>query len=238
VNLAVAVLLAVMTWGIYMALEPFVRRFWPNSLISWTRLLSGHLRDPRVGRDVLLGCVAGTLMALITFGHNLLPLLVGQHAYPPGLPALSYLNGPIGALTTANRLFVASIFTGMANIFAVVLLRVLVRRQWLVAILVVLILSTSNIANALSGHPAWLDVFSSLTVTLLMGIVVLRFGVLSTLVAFVFLFSLQSAPLTADVGKWFFGTSTVIVLVLSGIAVAAFTWARAGEPLFGRPLLD
>jgi hypothetical protein len=238
VNLAVAVLLAVMAWGIYMALEPFVRRFWPNGLISWTRLLSGHFRDPRVGRDVLLGCVAGTLMALITWGHNLLPLLVGQHAYPPGLPALSFLNGAIGAATTANRLFVAGIFTGMANIFAVVLLRVLLRRTWLVITFAVLIFSSSTIVNALVGHPAWLDVISSLTVTALMGIVVLRFGVLSTLVAFVFLFSLQSAPLTADVGKWFFGTSAAIVLLLGAIAVAAFTWARAGEPLFGRPLLD
>jgi hypothetical protein len=94
------------------------------------------------------------------------------------------------------------------------------------------------VVSAFGPNPAWWDVASQLTVTGLMGIVVLRFGVLSTVVAFVFLFILQTAPLTADVGKWYFGTSAAIVLLLGAIAVAAFTWARAGEPLFGRPLLD
>jgi hypothetical protein len=238
VNLAVSILLAVMTWGMYIALEPFVRRFWPNSLISWTRLLSGHVRDPRVGRDVLLGCVAGTVMGLITWGHNLLPLLAGNPAYPPGLPTLNFLNGMIGALTTIDRLLVTSIFVGMANIFVVVVLRALVRRTWIVIPVAMMLFSVGTVVSAFGPNPAWLDVASQLTVTGLMGFVVLRLGVLSTLVSFVFLFILQTAPLTADVGKWYFGTSAAIVLLLGAIAVAAFTWARAGEPLFGRPLLD
>ncbi len=31
---------------LYLALEPYVRRLWPDALISWTRLLGGRLRDP------------------------------------------------------------------------------------------------------------------------------------------------------------------------------------------------
>jgi hypothetical protein len=57
-------------------------------------------------------------------------------------------------------------------------------------------------------------------------------------VAFFYLYILQGAPLTADPNKWFFGTSAAIVVLLGAVAVCAFTWARAGGPLFGRPLLD
>jgi len=98
--------------------------------------------------------------------------------------------------------------------------------------------SISSIIAIFGSNPAWLDIASQLIVTGLLGYVVVRFGVLSTLVAFLFLFILQAAPLTADVTKWFFGTSTAIVALLGTLAVCAFSWARTGEPLFGRPLLD
>ena len=44
-------------WVLYIALEPYVRRRWPATLVSWSRLLAGGFRDPLVGRDVLAGCL-------------------------------------------------------------------------------------------------------------------------------------------------------------------------------------
>ena len=49
--------IAFRVWLYYVALEPFVRRLWPDVLISWSRLLSGRLQDPLVGRDLLIGCL-------------------------------------------------------------------------------------------------------------------------------------------------------------------------------------
>ena len=43
-----------MTFVVYLALEPYVRRTWPVILITWSRLVSGQLRDPLVGRDLLV----------------------------------------------------------------------------------------------------------------------------------------------------------------------------------------
>src|SRR5262249_5119433 len=54
-----AIALGVALWIVYAALEPYARRFWPEMLLGWSRLLSGRIRDPRVGRDVLLGVVFG-----------------------------------------------------------------------------------------------------------------------------------------------------------------------------------
>ena len=56
---------AALFWAIYLALEPFVRRYWPQTLVSWTTLLSGRVRDPIVGRDVLLGTALGVVIALL-----------------------------------------------------------------------------------------------------------------------------------------------------------------------------
>ena len=48
-------------WVLYLAIEPYVRRYWPQAIISWTRVLAGRWRDPLVGRDVLYGAVLGIL---------------------------------------------------------------------------------------------------------------------------------------------------------------------------------
>ena len=44
---------SVAAWICYMALEPYVRRYWPRTMISWSRLVKGHCRDPLLGRDLL-----------------------------------------------------------------------------------------------------------------------------------------------------------------------------------------
>ena len=50
-----ALLWAGFSWLIYMSVEPYVRRWWPTTLVGWTRLISGRGRDPLVGREVLVG---------------------------------------------------------------------------------------------------------------------------------------------------------------------------------------
>ena len=48
-----------LVWTLYMALEPYVRRRWPQSMITWSRLLGGGFRDPLVGGHVLAGIALG-----------------------------------------------------------------------------------------------------------------------------------------------------------------------------------
>ena len=43
----------------YLALEPYIRRTWPELLVSWARILSGEFTDPIVGRDLFLGILLG-----------------------------------------------------------------------------------------------------------------------------------------------------------------------------------
>ncbi len=48
-----------MVWITYVAIEPIVRRRWPDLLFSWSRVLAGRFRDPLVGRDALAGILGG-----------------------------------------------------------------------------------------------------------------------------------------------------------------------------------
>ena len=62
-----ALLLAVAFGALYLGVEPHVRRHWPDSLISWSRLQAGRFRDPLVCSHVLAGIGAG-LAAEAVFG--------------------------------------------------------------------------------------------------------------------------------------------------------------------------
>ena len=57
--LGMALFVAVVCWIGYMAVEPYARRVWPNVLVSWQRLLNGGIRDPLMGRHLLLGILVG-----------------------------------------------------------------------------------------------------------------------------------------------------------------------------------
>jgi len=65
-RLATGLWVGAVTWVLYMAIEPIARKLYPESLISWTRLLGGSFRDPLVGRDLLLGMLCGGSLYLLT----------------------------------------------------------------------------------------------------------------------------------------------------------------------------
>ena len=74
--LAFGALTGGMMWIYYLAIEPYARRFWPDALLGWTRLLSGHIRDPRVGRELLIGLACGAVGVLID-QSKLVPMALG-----------------------------------------------------------------------------------------------------------------------------------------------------------------
>ena len=51
----------------YLAIEPLVRRRWPAVMVAWARLIAGRWRDPLVGRELLVGCAAGAMLALVPY---------------------------------------------------------------------------------------------------------------------------------------------------------------------------
>jgi len=90
-----ALCIAGTTWLFYLAVEPWVRRKWPQTIISWSRLLSGQVRDPLVGRDILFGVILGVVWVLVIQIRYIQMMRMGAS---PGLYSTEYLIGGRQAL--------------------------------------------------------------------------------------------------------------------------------------------
>ena len=129
---------------LYLALEPYVRRRDPHTLISWSRLLSGQWRDPLVGRDLLIGAVYGVLLTVFEGSDNfLLPLFHKLSPMPAGLQPSSLLGvrPALGALLFYILFFV---LYSLLIFFLIFLLRLALRRDWIAALVVILLGAATN----------------------------------------------------------------------------------------------
>ena len=202
-----------LVWVLYMAVEPYVRRHWPASIISWSRLVSGCWRDPLVGRDLLLGIVLGIAWELI-FGLQYLVLL--RAGYPPQMGDPALLLGPwetIGSWLTG----VLNVVAGLAFFAVLFLLRAALRNTWrAVAALVAILTAMTFLASR--GHP-----FIAITMAILWAtaaIALVRLGLIATIVGFMVGQAFQSLPYTLNFSAWY--ASHVFSVVLSFVALAAW----------------
>ncbi len=229
-GVAMALWSACFPWCLYVAVEPFVRRTWPETLISWTRLLGGRFRDPLVGRDALLGCTFAVALTLCHQLHYLAPTWFG-------LPPPSPLSGALGAIV-GPRPFVArflmnvpeAIYLPMIFLLVLLLLRVVVRNRWaavtvffgLVVALYPLPVTTANVAIDLVARA----VFGAILIGLL-----LRRGVFVLMVQMFFTTMLLQLPLTFDTSQWYAWTAITAMAGVTATAAYGFWASLAGRPL-------
>ena len=226
------------SWVLYLALEPYVRKFWPTTLISWSRLLAGSFRDPLVGRDILIGVLAAAGVVLLgRIDFHVRPLL-GYPVMPPVVPRLVTLEGTRETLSMIGQMFFSSAFNSLWILFALVAINLLVRRLWITAVIMVAFLVMTDADGIAQAPPLWLGLtFGVISVSAIV-FVLLRFGLLSMFTFFVINFLLISTAPTLDTSKWFFAPSLAVVLLVVAVAGYGYYASRGGEPLFGRRILD
>lgn len=140
-------LVALAIWLCYVAAEPYVRRYWPDALISWSRFCSGKIRDPLVASHILIGVLVGEAWGVLVWPSISEFVKYGGVAGIAGNGLLT-INGP-GALVGDWMLRTQQgLAFGMLLMVMVVLLRLAVRKLWLADLLagtvVVLILAGAN----------------------------------------------------------------------------------------------
>jgi len=219
-------------WMLYLALEPYVRRHWPQAIISWSRLVTGRLRDPLVGRDVLWGVLLGVVWSVVvSVGF----LTLKREGATPQLPNTTLLLGgrQVAGIWLLN--VVQAILGTLELFFVLFLLRVLLRNKWLATACFVALFTT---LNALQGDhpqimaPVWLVVFS------IAAFAVTRFGLVSLAVASFTANVLLNLPYTLDPSVWY--ASSVFTVLLSFVALAGwgFYTSLAGQQLWKEGLLE
>jgi len=233
VKLGTAVLYGAYIALAYLALEPYVRRHWPDALISWTRLVGGRIGDPLVGRDVLLGGAAGVLVTLIWQLRNIVPAWFGEPPPRPIIGELAALRGGAGAI--GQFVGPGFLIPPMLGILGLALLVIVLRKRW-VALTVLAAVIIGIGAFASMGGSGGADGPSIITFICLAAMVILllalfvRSGLLALIATFFFFSKMRRFPLALDSSAWYSGTSTLALLALAAIAIYAFRIAIRGYP--------
>jgi serine/threonine-protein kinase len=227
-----ALFTAAIAWVIYVALEPYTRRLWPQVLISWTRLLSGRLGDPLVGRDILIGYLAGGVLAVLVVLSSMTPSWIGGPPQQPQTLALTHhtLDGARHGLGMFFDVQTSATFVPLALMFLIVLLRFLLRNRWLAAGGTWLVMTLIGALSAGGGNPFdWL--FSALAFGLVIAIL-LRGGLLATILSHFFSNILLGLPLTLDFTAWYAPWALGVLVLASVLPLYGFYVSMAGKPLF------
>ncbi len=220
-------------WTLYLALEPFVRRYWPQAMISWTTLLSGRLRDAIVGRDVLIGLALGIGVTLT--GH-LVEFFRLQQGSAPQLNALDLLSGGRATLGVLFATLPYSVRNALFFFFLLFVFRVLFRNQWIGA---AAWLGLFEILAALGNRGHVLLALGAVTIIFgLFALVVLRWGLLSLTVGIFVQLLLYNLPASYHPEAWYFGDVVFLIAVLGGITIWAFYTSLGGQRLWKASLFE
>ena len=224
---------------VYLAIEPYFRRIWPRWLVSWVRFFEGRLRDPLVGRDVLVGLIYGMLIALLSDLYYLVPrwLRLDSPVYGTlgeymAVASLAGLRHEIAQIVGIPGRQIGFVFVG---VMMLLLLRIVLRRNWLAYVGWIVL-------GVLMFHPGsgsvYLDVTFFLTLMLVGVFVLVRFGLLVMLVGSVIATVLQSATITPDLSAWYSADMLVMLAVVAVIAIYAVRTSLGGNSLFRPGMLD
>jgi Protein kinase domain len=213
VMMAAAAILAIN----YLALEPVMRRRCPHRLTSLARVLDGRWRDPLVGRDVLIGLALGIVSMADTAAW---PFCLTEDG-PIVLDSPSFTK-PAWNLVRATATAIG-VTWAVTSVFLV--LSLIVRRDWIAAILLAALLAFVAALPA-TADSAWTIPGGLLRVAVAV-VLLLRVGVLAVIAWAFVAFATQLVPLTLDLPVWYSGASLAKMFAVGGLAVYG-AWASLG----------
>jgi hypothetical protein len=216
---------------LYVALEPFVRRREPQTLISWTRLLAGNLRDPLVGRDLLIGAVYGVLIFVVEASDNFLLPLFGKLPPIPGGVSTESLLGLRHALAQVLLYVLGQTVASLGIFFMLFILQRILRSAWIAAI-VVAAAGTLLSLGGNSGEYPWISAVFLVVLYLSFLLVLKRFGLLALVVGLVVQQILLIFPATIHLSRWYAAPSLMGMTAIAVLTIYGFRTALAGRPVF------
>ena len=188
-----------------------------------------------MGGQVLIGLAVGFAYYLLL---GVLATILSERVAlqtPVGLFRLS--NVPdirhlAGSYVSALQL---SVQIPLILFFVFFLLRVLLRRDWMVSLVVILLIGGLVLAS--SPDPLIAVLFSTTIIALVLFILI-RFGILPLVAMFYVVALTNGIPITSDLSAWYAGGTVLSTVMILALAAYAFHIARAGRPLFKEGFLE
>jgi predicted Ser/Thr protein kinase len=236
--IAAGLLLGGIMWMLYLAIEPWIRRSWPQAIISWSRLISGQVRDAVVGRDILFGVAFGVLWIVI-FEVSFIPL-ARMGASPP-LSSTAYLLGGRHAVGRILWQVPFSILGTLQFFFVLLGLKVLVdflfrllhlkfaRTEWIAAVLFVALFF--GLRSLQSTHPS-AELPALFLIYAILALIVIRFGLVPLAVGAFTVDMFLNVPFTADFSEWYAPSTALALLTVVALAGWGFYHSLGGEPVW------
>jgi serine/threonine-protein kinase len=236
VCLAEVVFNAAITALVYLAIEPWVRRYWPQTMITWSRLIAGRWRDPVVARDILVGTAWGLVSTLSFRVPALITFWLGGPPAPPtmifspfGFGLEKLLSGRLVAADAVAHLL-QGYAAAMQTFFVLFLLRMALRKPWLAAV------ASFLFFVALYG-PAFDARFGVAygTIAIVVALrlfVAMRFGVVATISFTVMGMLTDGFLLTTNLREWYGLSSLVGIVIVGAVSAWAFRTSLAGRSVF------
>jgi len=231
IAVSTALFVSGVTWMLYLAVEPWVRRHWPTTMISWSRLVAGQARDPLVGRDLLFGVMLGVVWILV-FQIRYIPMM--RLGAAPGLGSTDALMGGRTALGAWLYQWPQSIQTTLAFFFLLFGLKVLLRKEWIAAIVLVAIFALPR--GFSNPYPA-VEVPAQIVVYSIAVLIVLRFGFIPLACAVFTINLMANVPFSSDLSAWYMPASILALLSVVALAAWGFYHSLGGEPIW-RPEIE
>jgi serine/threonine-protein kinase len=258
ISMGLALFVAGALYLLYLGLEPFVRRSWPSMLVGWSRLLGGRVRDPIVGRDILIGAACGAALALMNLSTEVLPVKLGLSEPIPHAGDLSPLLHARGFIVTLLSSLNAGLQNALITVFEFAILRAFFEwaahsglrwsgRRWpwasrlamspttservFLALTVAAVTALSFAGNGAATERLLDACYQAISTTLIL-FVLLRIGIFASAIMFFVNLVLLREPLTFDGNALYAGGAWITVAGLIALAAMGFWMARSGERLF------
>jgi hypothetical protein len=196
-------------------------------MITWSCVLRRGGRHSLVGAHLLIGVAFGVAYTLLFSVRRLLGVDVSALNLSSILDAQRMIGVFVFELT-------GSIAFALGLFFLFFLLRALLRRQWLAAVVFILLFAGPQAAQ---DHPLIRGSVTGVQFGLAIFILI-RFGVLPMMVGIFVSTMLQAFPLTTDFSAWYAGSTLFALASVLALTGYAFHTAIAGRPLFKENFLE
>jgi hypothetical protein len=222
---------ALSAWLYYLAVEPFLRRRWPHRLIGWARLLEGRFTDARVGREVLIGFLAGAAAALA----GCIPAIVERRRDVELLLTTLPLGRAADFWAAISMSIGTSLLYGLGSYALLLPLRIIFRRDVAAWVGLGLIFVLMGIPSGNVTAAQWINIVLTSAIVVMaarVGLIAVTVSILaSNLIA-------ACAPLTLDFSRWYAWRTGVIAALLLLIAAWGFRAMMGRRKILSASLLE
>jgi hypothetical protein len=216
---------AALIWLLYIALEPAVRARWPHAILTWSRVLAGRWQDAQVAAHVLYGALVGLIITaffLIVEWFDAARGSAVTASADVGVSARYWIADVLGRAHNAAEF-------GLIVVFVIFCFRAIFRKDWIASVAAA-VLFTLVEHDTWQGNAPLFNFLFFLAIFTLLVFVLMRLGLVSTVVAIFIINNLLRTPGAQGLTKPYESAVIAYPALVLVMVIWAF-WRTSGQQL-------